>query len=99
MANYDRLMRELDWSADGEEDIDALVSKLHSNIISHTDTCFPWKNYKVRSTDDPWVDDATRKKIGQRKAVFAWDKHRSKDWRELKAITNNMLKTREKGVL
>ena len=64
---------------------------------SATDECFPWKNYKIRSTDDPWNDEATRNKIRQRQEVFARDQGRSRDWRVLKATTNKMIKERKQA--
>ena len=97
IEKYDKLMREADWAVRDGEDLDTLVNRLHNQIVTHTDASFPWKNYKIRSTDDPWIDDATRKKIAQRKLVFERDKGRSVEWRELKAITNNMIKTRKKA--
>ena len=90
-------MRKADWTVIDNESPSEAAARLHDNITKILDRCLPWKNYKVRSTDDPWIDEPTRKKIKQRKNVFSNGRKRTKDWRELKAITNNMIKTRKKA--
>ena len=91
------MMKESDLEVREDESIDDSVGRLHSAIQHTTELSFPWENYKIRSTDDPWIDSPMRKKIKQRKAMFARDKCRSRDWRQLKALTNKMIKTRKKA--
>ena len=67
---------------------------MHDVIVRITDACFPFKHYKKRSTDDPWIDNATQKKITHRMNIFSRER-RSKNWKELKAITDSMIRTRK----
>lgn len=97
IEQYDMAMRASDWKVSEDETVEEAVARLHRTIQMNTDRYFPWKNYKVRSTDDPWVEEATRKKIRQRKTVFERDQRRTKEWREIKAVTNTMLKNRKRA--
>ena len=51
---------------------------------------YPTKQKKVRNTDDPWIDDAIRKKIRSRKRTFD-RQFRSDKWKEKKYLTNKMI--------
>ena len=69
-----------------------IADEMHKQI---TADCFPLKNFKKRSTDDPWIDEPTRKKIKHRLSVFSCEKCCSRNWKELKKITDNMIRTRK----
>ena len=55
----------------------------------------PFKWVKIRSTDNPWIEQDTRDKIEIRLAVFHRE-GRSDEWKKLKAITNTMIRNRKR---
>ena len=73
-----------------------IAAELHRIIDKATNTHFPYNNFKVKSTDDPWIDNATRTKIEHRKGVFEREGHDLRNWKEMKALTNGMIKSRKK---
>ena len=96
IQEYDEAMRKADWATRDGESAQQTTERLHKNIIDIVNKHLPWRNFKIRSTDDPWIDEPMRKKIRQRKEVFKRDQGRSKDWRELKAVTNNIIRNLKK---
>lgn len=67
---FDKCMRETDWNAILPSDAGRRVAYFHANSTAIRDRCFPMAHFKVCSTDDPWIDEAVRKKIQQRKDCF-----------------------------
>ena len=98
IAAYDEYIRSVDWEvvASFSDNPSDIAHELHRIIEKATNTNFPYKDYKVKSTDDPWIDDATRTKIDHRKGVFEREGRDSRNWREMKTLTNDMIKTRKK---
>ena len=94
--NVERCIEEInryDWTSLADTDMTptALAKRLHDTLCSIADRTIPWKTYKRRSTDDPWIDDKIRKMIARRRAVFRNKGRNSKDWKELKAKTDEMI--------
>ena len=55
---------------------------------------FPLKYHKVRSTDNPWISQAIRRKIRARKKIFR--KHgRNKKWKRMKARTDQAIRRKK----
>ena len=92
---YDKRMRDFRWDM-LEGTPDDIANQLHHHIQSITNDCFPLKNHKVRSTDDPWIDEETRKMIERRKDLFSNKGRESTDWRQVKSATTNMIRRRKK---
>ena len=46
------------------------------------------RTIKSRSTDDPWIDEATKKVIQRRKDVF-YEEQRGPVWKKLKGQTDD----------
>ena len=56
-----------------------------------TDECLPWRERKVRSTDDPWITDEIRCEIRRRKRRFdKWQ--RGPRWKQAKETTDHLIK-------
>ena len=55
----------------------------------------PFKERKIRSTDDPWITDNIRSLIRRRKRVFS-KQGRSQKWKEIKCKTDLMILERKK---
>ena len=69
-----------------------MTEVMHSVINQITDECFPWKERKIRSTDDPWITDEIRKPIKRHKKKFN-KQRRSKAWYAIKDLTRIKIKT------
>ena len=95
ILKYDKMIKETDWSFDDKATISSVAADLHKKIADITNECFPYKHHKVRSTDDPWIDDAVRQKIRFRKRIFSREIKRTKEWHDLKKITDMMIKRRK----
>ena len=76
-------------------DIHGTTAAFHETLVELTSIYFPTCTLKFRSTDNPWIDEATRKAIGRRVDFFEKE-GRSVNWKEMKKITNNMIKRRKK---
>ena len=72
-----------------------MICVLHSIVKSVTDECFPWRTRKIRSTDDPWIDDEIRRAIRTRRRRFK-KARRSRKWREAKEVTKELIRTAKK---
>ena len=68
---------------------------LHEIIEKLMDKFLPFKERKIRSTDDPWVNDNIRSLIRRRKRVFK-KQGRSPKWREIKKKTDRMINERKR---
>ena len=55
----------------------------------------PFKERKIRSTDDPWISDNIQSLIRRRKRVFK-KQGRSAKWRKIKTKTDRMICERKK---
>ena len=73
-----------------------LATRLHDKLIEIADMTIPWKEYKKRSTDKPWIDDKTRRMVARRQEVFRNKGRNSVDWHELKDKTDDMISTSKK---
>ena len=94
-TDYEKMMTAVPWTefvGSAEE----MAHRLHKTIQDITDACFPLKHHKVRSTDDPWIDEETRDMITKRKEVFGNRGRESTEWKHMKAITNGMIRRRKK---
>lgn len=83
----------IDWqSAIGStEDPSEMTEELHRITMRITDECLPWRERKVRSTDDPWITDEIRRAIRRRKRRYSkW--HRGPKWRLVKDETDLLIK-------
>ena len=68
MKEYDTSIERIKW--DGLcGTADCLADTLNEIIGTEMDKHFPMKSYKVRSTDDPWIDEETRDMINRRKGT------------------------------
>ena len=68
-----------------------MTERMHDKTNEITNHCFPWKERKVKSTEDPWITDEIRTAVRRRKRKFK--KHqRSGQWTEAKEHTNRLIK-------
>ena len=95
-AEFDKGLEKIDWSEHIKDNmnLDQRTQTMHDVLMGLVNRCFPIRSNKVRSTDDPWIDEATRKAIQRRKQVY-YDFQRAGDWKELKATTADMIKRRK----
>ena len=68
-----------------------MTEALHRTVTEISDRCLPWRDRKIRSTDDPWITDEIRRAIRQRQRRFA-KYRRSHKWQEVKDHTNKLIK-------
>ena len=68
-----------------------IADQLHATLLKIADETMPWKTYKKRSTDDPWIDDPIRKVVNKRRAVYRNRGRDCKDWHELKDKSEDMI--------
>ena len=93
---FDKCIKGTDWCSVLPLDPNDRVTLLHQNITAIKDRCFPLAFFKIRSTDDPWVDEAVRKKIQQRRDAFQTAGGvRTASWRALKSESNKMIVERK----
>ena len=59
------------------------------------DDCFPLRTYRIKADDPPWMTHGLRKMIERRKAVFETDKKCSSRWKNLKKLTDKLLKQKK----
>ena len=64
---------------------------LAAGVSSH----FPWKTTRRKDSDPPWINDAVRRKIRRRKAIYRLE-GRSIRWKKMKKDTMALLKRRMK---
>ena len=83
----------IDWSKEiGELTCPTAITQcLHDIVNKATDECLPWRDGKVRSTDDPWITDEIRRAIRRRRRRYnKW--HRAKKWKDVKIETDTLIK-------
>ena len=85
-----------DWEAMAHGTVDEAADRLHRELNKIADKHIPWRIYKHRSTDDPWIDDKIRKKCEQRRAVYRDRGRGSVDWCELRGKTTDMIEKAKK---
>ena len=68
-----------------------MTNVLHGVTQDLIDRCFPEKTHKIRSTDDPWIDDNIRRAIRRRKRCYK-NHRRSNKWVDLKMESDNLIK-------
>ena len=61
------------------------VSKFHEVIEKIIDKCFPSKNLRIRSDEDPWISDYIRRLIKKRNLTFRFDGRGSR-WKQMKMV-------------
>ena len=74
-----------------DQDVDSMTTKLHRVISRLTDHHFPLKKRKIRSTDDPWINDQIRHAIQRRMRTYKKYKRVPK-WIQAKALTDDLIK-------
>ena len=94
-AKLEKLMRETDWRKIEDLPTEERIARFHQVLHKITNQCFPLKQYKLKSTDKPWIDEAVCDMIDKRQRVFR-SELRSTNWKKLKAKTNKMIKERKK---
>ena len=58
------------------------AKELDSILGGIMDECFPLKKYRKKASDPPWMTHGLRKKISQRKGIYAVIKRGVRDGRE-----------------
>ena len=83
----------VDWERllGGVESPDIMTGILHQTIDDLTNECFPWRDRKIKSTDDPWITDDIKKVIRRRKRKYC-KQHRSLAWKEIKEESDRMIR-------
>ena len=96
-AKWDNCMETIDWEGLLPEDPGARAEYLHKNIVALKDRCFPMAHFKIKSTEDPWIDEAVRKRIEQRRTSFKTaDGVRTDSWRDIKKESDAIIADRKK---
>ena len=75
--------------------MDQKAAAFHELLMAEVNKAFPITKHKIRSTDDPWIDEATKKAIKRRKDVF-YEEQRSDNWKNVKSLTDGMVARRKK---
>ena len=57
IEKYDRAIKDEDWTVVENCCGSELARRMHEKIERITNLCFPYKTFKIRSTDDPWIDE------------------------------------------
>ena len=73
------------------DDPSAMVIRMQNKVDALTDECFPWRTRKIRSTDNPWIDDHIRRAISRRKRQYKKGQ-RSVKWKKVKTEMDDMIK-------
>ena len=73
-----------DFSAAMKGTTNERVEALHEILLDIANVHIPFKTYKRRSTDDPWITDEIRKMIKRRMSVFKREGRRSKNYKALR---------------
>ena len=70
------MFSEINWETllGDTEDPSEMTIRMHEKVTAITDECFPWRTRKVRSTDDPWIDDHIRRAIKRRMRQYKKNK-------------------------
>ena len=97
IEKYDQAIGQIEWDQvfKHASTLDQKTEAMHNKITTIVTDCFPLITNRIRSTDDPWIDEETRKALKRRKGIF-YDQLRSDDWKKVKAQTNDMIKRRKK---
>ena len=90
---FDKKFRQLQWKLPSQGANEA-AEKLVDTIEKLMDEYYPLKLIRVKSTDDPWIDDDTRRNIRRRKRIFKKE-GRSSRWKDAKKTTDLMIKRRK----
>ena len=69
------------------------ASVYQREVVGAMEACFPLVKMRRKSTDPPWINNAIRKKLQQRRGVY-WREGRSAKWKRLKKITESMINKR-----
>lgn len=93
LRKFEEAYTKIDWTEEiGHIECSTMmVNILHEIINRITDECIPWKTWKVRSTDDPWISDDIRRAIRRRKRCYRKNK-RSSRWAALKAEKTKIIR-------
>ena len=73
------------------EDADAAAHKFTALIDAKMDEFFPWKKYKSKTTDDPWITPLIKRRIKTRKKTYKQEE-RSIKWRDQKKETVKLIR-------
>ena len=65
---FDKMMEEMDWSTEGGAC--AAAAAFSEKVEKLMDAAFPVVKKRVKDSDDPWIDDATRRAIKKRKKNY-----------------------------
>lgn len=84
----DKMLKE-NWSLN-EATTSTMADTLDQKLKEMLNECFPIKNHKIRSTDDPWITPKIRRKKEFKKV---W---RGRSWKELKCQTNEAIRKSKK---
>ena len=80
--SFRRDLQGVDWSSLEDLDADCAVREFERVIASLTDRHFPFKSFRRRSNEKPWITNAIRKKSRRKRRIFR--KHgRSEKWRSI----------------
>ena len=82
-----------DWKSivSAHDNIHDAMCAVQNRIEDPNDKHFPWKSRKIRSTDDPWINDKVRRAIRRRKRAYDKNKKRSARWKILKRHTDDLI--------
>ena len=81
-AAFSAELEKLEWGTTVEgSGLDAAAEAFHRTLIEMTDRHFLVTWSKVRSSDDPWIDDATRAMIRKRQRLFERTQKRCCKWK------------------
>ena len=67
---YRKTMEAIDWQITVGDDLDQKAATMHEKIMNAVNHAFPLVTNKVRSTEDPWIYELTRKSLKRRRAIF-----------------------------
>ena len=90
---FGKLLREVDWNEfyANTKTSSEMVDRLHQDLESWMDKCYPFKTVRRRSNEATWITNGIRRKIRMRMAVFRRE-GRSQKWLKLDKQIKKMIK-------
>ena len=97
-AMFGKLVAEENWDEfyNGlQNDPSRMIDKLHEKLAEWMDKCFPYKQVRRRSNEDPWITNSIRRKIRARLRIFLRE-GRSGRWKAVNKEIRRLIREEKK---
>ena len=89
-AAFKRDLRSVSWEGLELLSADDMVAAFETKIEELTDRHFPYKTYRVRSNEYPWITHGIRRLTKKRKRLYRHE-GKSRRWHEMRETTERMI--------